>query len=1280
MYSCDCGKSFTRSDNLRRHQLQSCQGGPAVKRVRVDNATTMYTCNCCNVTIPMTQVNSHRRTMSHKNNACVQLSDGVQIITNAFNCRIATYRVESSIVTSDYMSFFNEIRQKVIELLESAIRIHKSIKVNMEVFGNYILQTDDSRDTKSFNSQNKIVDQSSDLNAVFDGFRDVIVAQTTEFQDRDSGWTCEKILFLEVNINKYSPLEGRSYVKLPQCIQWKKDVVNVRNEDQYCFAWAITSALYPADSRVSELTSYPHFSTVLDVTGMDFPVKVNNKSIEIFEDRNDISINVYGLESTFEKGKMKYEVIGPLRYSQRRLRRHVNLLFITDDSGNGHYCWIKDLSRLVSNQLSAHRQKKYFCDGCLIYFSDERLLLRHNMYDCNYISTTTPTTNLKINKYGRMVAENKLLFENFERQMRVPFVVYADFESVLKPIHVNEPNPESSYTIKTFKHAPYSFAYLIKCSYNDDLSKFVTYRGVDAAQKFVSSIEDDLKEIHENHLRNPKPMDTQTDEEEEQFAAARTCGICNKAFTDGEVKVRDHCHVTGKKRSHAAHSKCNLNFKIPNFIPIIFHNLSGYDCHLFIKELYRNKERVDVIPQTKEKYISFTKHLFTHSYTDKDGVVRKNYLKMRFIDSYKFMTNSLEKLGANLTSDQCLEMHKHFPQIEKFNLMRQKGVFPYSFVDDIDKLNYPLLPTKNQFYDTLNCEHISETDYDRARNVWNLFECQNLGEYSDLYLKSDVLLLCDIFENFRTTSLEIYNLDPVQYYTAPGLSWDAMLKFTNVELELLTDIDMIHFFQKGIRGGISQCSERKHIANNRFLPNYNPKEPSTFITYLDATNLYGHSMSQPLPTSEFTWLTPNEILNLDVMDVSTDSPYGYVFEVDIHYPQELHDKHSDLPFLVEKIIPPRTQSKTPKLISNLNDKRKYIVHYRNLQQAVKNGLIVMNTHRVLKFKQSCWMKPYIDLNTEMRNRSNNKSVKDFYKLMNNAVYGKTMENVDNRIDVRLVTHWENIKKNIGASTLIAKPNFKNCSIFTDNFVAIQLSRVKVHYDKPLYLGFSILELSKTVMYDFFYGCIKQHFDENVSLLYTDTDSLILKVNTENFYEFIKTNISRFDTSNYSIVNQFNIPVTSSVLGNFKDEFPNDPIMSFYGTGAKAYYVKSVDGEFKKAKGVKRSVIKNELTCEDYQKIVEKGGMIFRKMNSFRSVLHDMYTELKNKDALSYHDDKRFIIPNTTHTLPWGHNDIEFYENDPNENIRWISNIIQQSQSQETPLDQLINLLSAEIND
>ncbi|KAJ8918524.1 hypothetical protein NQ315_013028 [Exocentrus adspersus] len=267
--------------------------------------------------------------------------------------------------------------------------------------------------------------------------------------------------------------------------------------------------------------------------------------------------------------------------------------------------------------------------------------------------------------------------------------------------------------------------------------------------------------------------------------------------------------------------------------------------------------------------------------------------------------------------------------------------------DSVDKLEYHRLPSKGDFYDKLNDEAVSELDYRRAQRVWELFNCQNLGEYSDIYLKSD---------NFRKICFETYKLDPAQYFTAPGLAWDAMLRLTKVNLELLTDIDMIHMLKKGIRGGISQCSERKHIANNMFLPNYNSEEPSSFITYLDATNLYGHSMSQPLPTGGFTWVNESGIKNFDVMEVSDESRYGFILEVDVDYPEELHDKHTDLPFLAENIVPPNSKSKLKKLIPNLYNKRNYVIHYKTLQQAIKNGLILKKTHRVLKFEQSRWLK------------------------------------------------------------------------------------------------------------------------------------------------------------------------------------------------------------------------------------------------------------------------------------------------------------------------------------
>ncbi|KAJ8910527.1 hypothetical protein NQ315_013489 [Exocentrus adspersus] len=698
-------------------------------------------------------------------------------------------------------------------------------------------------------------------------------------------------------------------------------------------------------------------------------------------------------------------------------------------------------------------------------------------------------------------------------------------------------------------------------------------------------------------------MNPLSKEEQEQFDRATNCGICEKPFGVGESKAKDHDHLTGKFR-FAAHLNCNLNYKLPGFIPIISHNMAGYDSHMFIRELFSDKSNVDVLAQSKEKYISFTKHLHVGNY-------------------------------------------------RKFELMRQKGVFPYNFVDSLDKLDYDRLPSKREFFDKLNDEAISELDYRRAHKVWDLFNCQCLGEYSDIYLRSDVLLLCDIFQNFRNICFETYKLDPAQYFTAPGLAWDAMLKLTKVNLELLTDIDMIHMLKKGIRGGISQCTERKHIANNMFLPNYNSEEPSSFITYLDATNLYGHSMSQPLPTGGFTWVNESGIKNFDVMEVSDESRYGFILEVDVDYPEELHDKHTDLPFLAENIVPPNSKSKLKKLIPNLYNKRNYVIHYKTLQQAIKNGLILKKIHRVLKFEQSRWLKQYIDLNTQMRNRTSNKLEKDFYKLMNNSVFGKTMENVDNRKDIKLCTHWENIGQKTGASSLIAQPHFKTCSIFSENLVAIHLGKQSVMYNKPIYIGFSILELSKTVLYGFYYDVIKKHFEDKASLLYTDTDSLILKIYTDNFYKFIGENLDEFDRSNYKPGNKFNVPINLSVLGKMKDEFPADPIVCFYGTGAKAYYVKSVSDEIKKAKGVKKNVIKKHLTIDDYSTVVEKGGVLLRKMSTFTTTLHDMFTEMKNKVALSHKDDKRYIIPNTCKTLAWGHSDIPFYETSPTQNLEYL---------------------------
>lgn len=1080
------------------------------------------------------------------------------------------------------------------------------------------------------------------------------------------------------------------------------------NDDVCCFAWSVVSALYPATVSCNRISSYPHFSTCLNLDCIDFPMKLEN--IKKFETNNNISINVYGLEHVKTNEKLNTEVVGPLYYSKNRQSTHVNLLLISDDNGNSHYCWIKDMSRLLGSQLNSNTSKKYFCDGCFQFFYSKNKLDNHQENDCNHVYTKIPTNDLKINKYGEIIPENILQFENFEKQLKLPFVIYADFECILKPIKYEEPTSvEEAFTIDTSEHRPYAFVYFIKCSYDTKLSKLEYYFGEDASKVFCERLELDIFRLYNDHLKYIVPMNRLTQQEKDAFENATVCNICDKIIENYEEKVHDHDHLTGRVRLGAAHSICNLNFKIPKYIPVFFHNLSGYDSHLFIKELCCFEDEVDVIAQTKEKYISFSKNILVDSiYNYEKKKEGKVFFKIRFLDSFRFVSESLESLSNNLDSDQCIEIKKKFKDKLKFDIIRKKGVFPYSYIDDIDKLKEKNLPSKVDFFDKLSNEEISDTDYERAKNVWDIFECKTLEDYATIYLISDCLILTDFFESFRTLCLDKYKLDPAQYFTAPSLSWDAMMRSTRVKLELLVDIDMIHFLKKNIRGGICHCSVRKSTANNPFFSDYDDSKPTSYIMYLDSTNLYGYSMSQCLPTSNFSWLTEKEIKEFNIMTISDDNEYGYILEVDITYPQYLHDLHNELPFLAENIVPPESKSK--KLICNLNDKFKYVIHYRNLKQAMENGLKVNHIHRVLKFKQSAWLKPYIDLNTEMRNKAKSKLEKNSFKLLNNVIYGKSLENIDKRVDVRLLTHWENSGRKIGAQCLIAKPNYKNCSIFHENFVAIQMCRMNVTYNKPVQLGFCILELSKIVLYKFYYNYLKNKYQDKISMLYTDTDSLVVHVETDNFYQDIRENLNKFDTSNYELNNIHNITPNKSIIGNMKDEYGGKLIKSFYGTGAKAYciilgekldfyinylkprfhnnihimestndhltvnvntevfsgtntkfmveellknfntnvnieIIKHLNGALifritdaltKKAKGVKKCVIRKDIKLDDYQDVVEQEKILYRRMNIFKSNLHNMYTQMKNKVALSAKDDKRYILSGSSKTLAWGH--------------------------------------------
>ena len=343
------------------------------------------------------------------------------------------------------------------------------------------------------------------------------------------------------------------------------------------------------------------------------------------------------------------------------------------------------------------------------------------------------------------------------------------------------------------------------------------------------------------------------------------------------------------------------------------------------------------------------------------------------------MSSSLDKLVSNLPKDDLIYSSKVFKG-KRLNLMSQKGVYPYDLMDSFEKFNQMELPTKDQFYSILNTQHITDDEFDNAKKVWKTFKIKTMGEYHDLYLGSNVLLLANVFENFRKTCMQYYKLDPCHYFMSPGLSCYAMLKMTNIKLELMTDIDMFQFIKKGMHGGVSYIANQCGNANNKYMKEIDEKAPSKYIMYLDANNLYGWAMSQYLPTSNFKWMTDKEISKINPGKYKGDGKKGLILEVDLEYPQELHDMQNDYPVCPEMVKVSKNMLSAyckkiaekynisiglvSKLIPTLRDKKEYVLHYHNLQLYLDLSLKIKKIHRVLKFDQSHWLKQYIDFNTE----------------------------------------------------------------------------------------------------------------------------------------------------------------------------------------------------------------------------------------------------------------------------------------------------------------------------
>ena len=902
-----------------------------------------------------------------------------------------------------------------------------------------------------------------------------------------------------------------------------------------------------------------------------------------------------------------------------------------------HYVWIKNLSRLLSSQLNSNKETNYFCLFCFQHFRTEELLSSHKTYCMLHPISLTELPRKE---------DQVLRFKNYLHQSKLPFAIYADFECILTKL-------TNSSKFRR-RHIACSFGMQLVSNYLCE-EPFL-FRGNETGgedevlEKFYEKLNEYATRICAV-LKTNKPLNM-SEGEKKSHNQAKTCYLCNQKFTklQGQFKVKDHDHFTGMYRG-AAHDSCNLKLRNNLYkIPVIFHNMTGYDSHLFVKKIDK-LNNIRVTAKGMEKYIKIVGQV---NFPSAENCSYTPNVKFQFIDSHQFLHASLEKLVGNLERTDFTHTDKFFKS--RSDLFKSKGVYPYDFMDCWKKFDFKELPTKEDFHNYLKGQKCSDQDYATFVKMYQILDCANLGEYHDYYLYSDVTLLADVFEKFRDICIRFYGLDPVYYCTAPSLSFDAMLKMTKVQLNLITDPDIYLLWEQHIRGGLVNVAKRYVKANNKYLPDYNPSKPSSFIEYVDANALYSFVMEEMLPLDGGSYV-PCEGFNKEtILDLDDYGEDGYLFVVDLHIPKELHDYFNDYPMAPESLViddvmlspksrelkPNFLNTKVQKLLTTLHDKDDYPVHYRNLKYYLTKGFELKKIHKVLKFKQSAFMKCYIEFNIKQRNRSNiNAFEKDFFKLMNNSVFGKTMENVRLYQTVSICRDAKKFRNKIVPNT-----RFVQAIIIHEDLVFCKMLNKKTLLNKPIFIGGSILDLSKLHMYHFHYEVMKKTYEDKISFFYSDTDSLMYEIHTEDFYEDLLKNkelAKHFDLSSFPTTHPLHNCDNKGKVGRFKVETQDGKslklIRESIAIRPKMYHLDVYDTAQPNAKPFKQAtkgVPRNTLTHEDFSDCLFKNKTKTIGFNIIASEHHQLYTQKVEKIALCNYDDKRWLCEDGINTRAYGH--------------------------------------------
>ncbi len=1137
---------------------------------------------------------------------------------------------------------------------------------------------------------------------------------------------------------------GGTWFKLPNWLAKSRSIINIKNKDHYCFKYCMEAGYSRPMQDADRVTHYIRrhtFTYELNPSHrcyLPFPFNGHTNVFEHFEQLNQhLHIQIYAFEAS-DSAKRWEDII--VIYSSR-LPTHPNtkkiyLLLVEDpvQRGNKHWVLISNKSRLF--QLAAGN-KIDICDRCLLRMPFHKLkeheLLCKNVGEVKVSYPHVDNAFVSFRNYRKKIPAPFIIYADFE-------CILCDKNIDLVSTDPQLEQDESIINV----HVPNAYAFKRVCNfdqqYNAPLQLYSTTeeniyydaKGLavsDVGEHFIETLRIERHKIFEiikKVLIEGRDL-IMNEEAERKFQEATHCHICTLPFSNGHlpqwenaavdrVKVRDHDHFNLSKETNyrgAAHAWCNLQFHVGFVIrgentsqeevaaeeqynspgqikfncrrfqiPVVFHNLRGYDGHIILRAIKSNNIVTNIvsIPNDGEKFMSFS------------------FNNMKFIDSFQFLADSLESLTVNMLKDgsrNFVYLKSEFdsicarfsvePTLARFELLLKKGQYPYEYMDSFQRFSEITLPPIEKFFSKLTNSSITAAEYAHAQLVWESFNIQTLQDYHDLYLITDVMLLTDIFQRFRNVAMVDCPLDPIHYVSLPGYSLDACLyqcqqmnfpatltlpqRTEPFRVEVFSDCstqkDMHLFCESAVRGGISMIPNRYAKANHKYLNKCIQNQTKIFLLYLDANNLYGWAMTQAMPIGSYSWVIPTNFPSIsDIMNWHDFGEFGYLLEVDLHIPPHLHSFFRDYPLAPENqpvlaadISPFMANMRarcnikhddTKKLLCTLKDKTKYIVHYRNLKLYIELGYQLKKIHRILKFKQAKWISSYIEYNTAKRAVAKTKIEKDIPKLKNNSVFGKMLQNDRKHRKAEICVNESKLRKEL------SNPFFDDRRIVNSDTTITYSRPRKLVLNKPIIVGVCILELSKLLMYQFYYKTLKPIFSTRMNLCLTDTDSLILKIQSKDVYKEIKDNHieTQFDFSNYPKDHFLYDPTTEAKIGLFKDEMAPSQLLEFVGLRSKMYSVlgdrrelcwhppmKLLDPPVNKkvAKGVKRYIIKT-LSHDNYKECLfnQLYNPNEHKVNmvGFKTIQHNIYTTQVKKCTLSPADDKLYQIDGFA-TQPYG---------------------------------------------